>query len=151
VRRICEDLSPSALENVGLSAALQFALAHAVEHAAPDCKFDYEFVCDDALDEKLNLPPSMQIQIYRIAQEALSNICRHASPRHVKMSAGISAGNAFELAIEDDGRGFDGSDKKNPGRGVANIRARASMIDAEVSWSKRDGGGTVFALKRSIA
>ena len=47
VRRICEDLSPSALENVGLSAALQFALAHAVEHAAPDCKFEYEFVCDD--------------------------------------------------------------------------------------------------------
>ena len=151
VRRICEDLSPSALENVGLSAALQFALAHAVEHAAPDCKFDYEFVCDDALDEKLNLLPSTQIQIYRIAQETLSNICRHASARHVKMSAGISAGNAFELAIEDDGRGFDGSDKKNPGRGVANIRARASMIDAEVSWSKRDGGGTVFTLKRSIA
>src|SRR5205823_14429609 len=95
VRRICEDLSPSALENVGLSAALQFALAHAVEHAALDCRFDYEFVCDDALDEKLNLLPSTQIQIYRIAQETLSNICRHASARHVKMSAGISAGNAF--------------------------------------------------------
>src|SRR6185436_309451 len=56
VRRICEDLSPSALENVGLPAALEFALSHAVEHAAPDCKFDYEFVCDDALDEKLSLP-----------------------------------------------------------------------------------------------
>jgi signal transduction histidine kinase len=53
-------------------------LSHAVEHAAPDCKFDYEFVCDDALDEKLSLPASAQIQIYRIAQEALSNICRHA-------------------------------------------------------------------------
>jgi signal transduction histidine kinase len=81
VRRICEDLSPSALENVGLSAALQFALAHAVEHAAPDCKFEYEFECDDALDEKLSLPSSAQIQIYRIAQEALSNICRHACRR----------------------------------------------------------------------
>src|SRR5205085_862657 len=61
VRLICEDLSPSALENVGLSAALQFALAHAVEQAPPDCKFTYEFVCDDALDEKLNLSPSTQI------------------------------------------------------------------------------------------
>ena len=50
VRRICEDLSPSALENVGLSAALQFALAHAVEHAALDCRFDYEFTCDDGLE-----------------------------------------------------------------------------------------------------
>jgi signal transduction histidine kinase len=151
VRRICEDLSPSALENVGLSAALQFALAHAVEHAAPDCKFDYEFVCDDALDEKLNLPSSVQIQIYRIAQEALSNICRHSNATHVKMTAELNAG-VFELAIEDDGRGFDrGEMRKKPGRGVANIRARASMTDAEVEWSKRDGGGTVFRLSKNGA
>ena len=151
VRRICEDLSPSALENVGLSAALQFALAHAVEHAAPDCKFDYEFVCDDALDEKLKLPSSVQIQIYRIAQEALSNICRHANAKHVKMTAELDA-SVFALAIEDDGRGFDRSEmRKKPGRGVANIRARASMIDAEVEWAKRDGGGTVFRLSKNGA
>jgi signal transduction histidine kinase len=146
VRRICEDLSPSALENVGLSAALQFALAHAVEHAAPESRFDYEFVCDDTLDEKLNLPSSSQIQIYRIAQEALSNISRHAAAKHVKMTATTLAANSFELTIEDDGLGFDGTEKKNPGRGVANIRARASMIGADVGWSKRSVGGTVFNL-----
>jgi len=152
VRRICEDLSPSALENVGLSAALQFALAHAVEHAAPDSRFEYEFVCDDTLDEKLNLPASLQIQIYRMAQEALSNICRHAHAKQVKMSAKVSPAGAFELQIEDDGLGFDRSEtKKKPGRGVANIRARASMIDAEVEWSKRDGGGTVFTLHKAAA
>lgn len=171
VRRICEDLSPSALENVGLSAALQFALSHAVEHAAPDCRFEYEFACDDALDEKLSLPSSTQIQIYRIAQEALSNICRHSGAKHVKMSASVSAndgvstasgdevgtgsgsdrvGTDFELVIEDDGQGFDESDaKRKPGRGVANIRARASMIDAEVTWARRNGGGTTFTLRKS--
>jgi signal transduction histidine kinase len=152
VRRICEDLSPSALENVGLSAALQFALAHAVEHAAPDCKFEYEFVCDDGLDEKLNLPASVQIQIYRVTQEALSNICRHANAKHVKMSVAVNEAGVFDLQIEDDGRGFDGSGtKKKPGRGVANIRARASMIDAEVEWNKRNGGGTVFSLHKKGA
>jgi signal transduction histidine kinase/ligand-binding sensor domain-containing protein len=152
VRRICEDLSPSALENVGLSAALQFALAHAVEHAAPDCKFEYEFVCDDTLDERLSLPASMQIQIYRMAQEALSNICRHANAKHVKMSANVTSDGAFDLRIEDDGRGFDrGEAKKKPGRGVANISARASMIDAEVEWAKREGGGTVFGLHKEGA
>ena len=150
VRRICEDLSPSALENVGLSAALQFALAHAVEHAPPDYKFDHEFVCDDALDEQVKLAPSTQIQIYRIAQEALSNICRHAHASHVKMSVGTADGGAFQLAIEDNGRGFDASEaKKNPGRGVANIRARASMIGAQVEWARRNGGGTVFRLRRA--
>ena len=152
VRRICEDLSPSALENVGLSAALQFALAHAVEHAAPACKFEYEFLCDDALDEKLSLSSSVQIQIYRIAQEALSNICRHANARRVKMSVAVTEARVFNLQIEDDGLGFDGSGtKKRPGRGVANIRARASMIDAEVEWRKREGGGTAFSLQKQGA
>ncbi len=148
VRRICEDLSPSALENVGLSAALQFALAHAVEHAAPACKFDYEFICEDSLDERLNLPQSTQIQIYRIAQEVLSNICRHANAEHVKMRASVSDKSLFELLIEDDGRGFDlRGAKKNAGRGVANIRARASMINAEVDWQKGADGGTSFCLR----
>jgi signal transduction histidine kinase len=148
VRRICEDLSPSALENVGLAAALQFALAHAVEQAAPECKFDYEFACDDSLDERLHLPQSTQIQIYRIAQEALSNVCRHAGAKHVNMSASVSAADAFELRIEDDGRGFDESGaRKNSGRGVANIRGRANMIAADASWQKRAGGGTVFELR----
>jgi len=149
VRRICEDLSPSALENVGLSAALQFAMAHAVEHAAPGCKFDFHFICDEALDEKLNLPPSTQIQIYRIAQEALSNICRHANARRVTMRAQTVNNGAFELILEDDGRGFDATEaKKNAGRGLTNIRARASMIEAEIRWTKRDGGGTTFILTR---
>jgi signal transduction histidine kinase len=148
VRRICEDLSPSALENVGLAAALQFALAHAVEQAAPDCKFDYKFTCDDSLDEKLHLPQSTQIQIYRIAQEALSNVCRHADAKLVKVNATVSAADAFELRIEDDGRGFEESNsRRNAGRGVANIRGRASMIAADASWHKRAGGGTVFELR----
>ena len=121
----------------------------AVEHAAPGCKFDYHFICDEALDEKLNLSPSTQIQIYRIAQEALSNICRHANARLVTMHARTVNGSAFELVIEDDGRGFDRTEaKKRAARGLTNIRARASMIDAEVEWAKRNGGGTVFRLTK---
>ena len=68
------------------------------------------------------------------------------------MSVSVTDAGAFDLQIEDDGRGFDGSGtKKKPGRGVANIRARASMIDAAVEWAKRDGGGTVFRLHKEGA
>lgn len=149
VRRICEDLSPSVLQNVGFAAALEFALAHAVEHAAPDCKFAYEFVCDESFDERVKLPASVQIQIYRIAQEALSNICRHAGAGHVRMAVRAGDDGELEMEIADDGRGFDArAVKKKPGRGVANIRARASMIDADVAWVQRDGGGTVFRLSK---
>ena len=67
------------------------------------------------------------------------------------MTASLPADNEFELTIEDDGRGFDPGDaKKNAGRGVANIRARASMIDAEVDWKRRNGGGTMFVLHRKV-
>ena len=87
-----------------------------------------------------------------MAQEALSNICRHANAKHVKMSAAVTDAGVFNLQLEDDGLGFDGSGtKKKPGRGVANIRARASMIDAKVEWMKRDGGGTVFTLHKERA
>jgi signal transduction histidine kinase len=54
------------------------------------------------------------------------------------------------LTIEDDGHNFDPRDKKmKQGRGLANIRARASLIDADVTWRKRPGGGTIFTLHKS--
>src|SRR4029434_5510060 len=57
IRRICEDLSPSALTNVGLAAALEWALADAVAHQPPEKKFEYEFVCDCPIEESLDLTP----------------------------------------------------------------------------------------------
>jgi signal transduction histidine kinase/ligand-binding sensor domain-containing protein len=149
VRRICEDLSPSVLQNVGFAAALEFALSHAVQDAPADRRFDYEFVCDDALEERVHLMPNVQMQIYRIVQEALNNICRHSGATHVKMHVGVTAGNVFELTIVDNGRKFDpAQETRKEGRGLANMRARASLIDAEIDWKKQDAGGTIFSLQR---
>ena len=68
----------------------------------------------------------------------------------MEVTATLSPAHEFELRIEDDGRGFDeGETKKKSGRGVANIRARASMIDANVQWNIRNAGGTVFTLTKS--
>jgi signal transduction histidine kinase/ligand-binding sensor domain-containing protein len=152
VRRICEDLSPSVLENVGLTAALEWALANALAHSAPDCKFEYEFSCEDDLEEHMSLAPNVQMQIYRIAQEALNNICRHAAAKVVRLNVSATPDGIFLLKIEDDGRDFDPQDKKRKGgRGLANIRARASLIEAEVSWTRRTGGGTLFTLRKPNA
>ncbi|HKR60938.1 MAG TPA: two-component regulator propeller domain-containing protein, partial [Pyrinomonadaceae bacterium] len=149
VRRICEDLSPSVLQNVGFSAALEFAMSEAVQHAPLEKKFAYEFVCDEGLEEQTKLPVNVQMQIYRITQEAVNNVCRHAAPQHVKMEVKSSAGD-FLLTLEDDGREFDvNSIQNSDGRGLANMQARARLIDAEISWAKREGGGTVFTLRRA--
>ncbi|HEV7376523.1 MAG TPA: two-component regulator propeller domain-containing protein [Pyrinomonadaceae bacterium] len=152
IRRICEDLSPSVLENVGFSAALEWALSNAVTHLQPERKFEYEFAADENLDEQLNLSRATQMQIYRILQEAVSNISRHASAKRVRLIVKTSSEGDFLLTLEDDGRDFDPQDRKiKQGRGLMNIRARASLIEAEVNWKKRDGGGTQFTLRKANA
>jgi signal transduction histidine kinase len=138
------------LENVGLAAALEWALTNAITHAPPERKLEYEFVCDEGIEERVQLAPGSRIQIYRIAQEAINNICRHAGATRVRVHINASDEEGLVLTIEDDGRNFDPRDRKmKQGRGLANIRARASLIDADVSWRKRTGGGTVFTLRKS--
>jgi signal transduction histidine kinase/ligand-binding sensor domain-containing protein len=148
VRRICEDLSPSVLQNVGFAAALEFALAHAVQDAPSEKRFVYEFHCDDAIEERSELPPSVQMQIYRIVQEAVNNIWRHAEATEVKMFVTTPGPGEFSLKIEDNGRPFKSQHTNSEGRGLANMRARAALIDARISWEPREDGGTVFTLTR---
>lgn len=148
VRRICEDLSPSVLQNVGFAAALEFALSHAVQDAPVEKRFDYEFHCDEAIEERSRLSASVQMQIYRIVQEAVNNIWRHAEATEVKMFVTSGAGGDFSLRIEDNGRPFDSQNNNSEGRGLPNMKARAGLIDARISWEPRENGGTVFQLTR---
>jgi signal transduction histidine kinase len=151
VRRICEDLSPSVLQNVGFTAALEFALANAVLHAPVDKRFKYDFACDETVEEQAKLSPNVQMQVYRIVQEAINNICRHSGASRVSMNVHCKVEGDFSLTIEDDGRDFaaDGTNKSD-GRGLANMRARASLIDAQLSWTSLEGRGMLFTLRRPV-
>lgn len=152
VRRICEDLSPSVLANVGFAAALEFALSHAVQDAPANKRFEYEFVCDELLEEHAQLPANVQMQVYRMVQEAVNNILRHAGATHVKMTVTADPEGDFVLQLTDDGKEFDPAEQKNlEGRGLANMRARASLIDAEINWEASVEGGTIFTLRKSRA
>ncbi|HSQ20418.1 MAG TPA: two-component regulator propeller domain-containing protein [Blastocatellia bacterium] len=150
IRRICEHLSPSALANVGLAAALEWALADAVAHLPPDKKFEYEFACDGGIEERVRLDASAQIQVYRIVQEALSNICRHASATRVRLAVAVDGDGGLLIELEDNGGGFDGNKSGRAGRGLTNIRSRASLIEASVHWRALPEGGTLFTLRKSV-
>jgi signal transduction histidine kinase len=90
------------------------------------------------------------MQIYRITQEAVNNVCRHALPTHVKMNVSATARGEFVLRLEDNGKQFDPvASTKGEGMGLANMQARASLIDATLSWQSNPAGGTVFELRRS--
>jgi len=119
-----------------------------VQDAPTEKRFEYEFHCDEAIEERSELPPSVQMQIYRIVQEAVNNIWRHAGATEVKMFVNSSPQGDFSLRIEDNGRSFESQPTKAEGRGLANMRARAGLIEAHISWESREDGGTVFTLTR---
>jgi signal transduction histidine kinase len=147
IRHICEDLSPSALENIGFLPALEWALADAVAHMPADGKFSYEFNCEPELEARLKLSPIEQIQLYRIVQEALNNICRHARAKHVRLSVFTEELRNLTIEIVDDGVGFDGVSSNKTGHGVANIRSRGNLIGAQVVW-KQVQAGCRFEVKK---
>jgi signal transduction histidine kinase len=147
IRHICEDLSPSALENIGFLPALEWALSNAVAQLPAEEKFAYEFNCEANLEDRLRLSHIERIQLYRMVQEALNNICRHARAKHVNME--VRAENSADLVIEvrDDGVGFDGAGINKTGHGIANIRSRANLIGARAEW-KNVRPGCRFEIRK---
>ncbi len=138
IRRICEDLSPSVLENVGLVASLEFLLDRTVENR--------RFNADESIEDRLTFPLNVQLQIYRIAQEVLTNIVRHSDADLVEMSVESDRGGEFVLTIRDNGSLFQPDGSPGKGRGISNIRARANLINGRVLWKESRGGGNLFAL-----
>ncbi len=133
IRHICEDLSPSVLENIGFVPALEWALTDAVTHLPAGEKFAYEFVCEPDLEDRLTLTPTERIQLYRIVQEAINNVCRHAKAKKVTLQVAVEHNDELVIAVIDDGIGLHISE--NPlGHGMANIRSRANLIGAEAAW-----------------
>ena len=139
IRRICEDLSPSVLENVGLVAALEFLLDRTVENR--------RFRADDGVEDRIGFPLNVQLQIYRIAQEVLTNIDRHSDAELVEMDVAASPAGEFLLTIRDDGEVFQADNSAKKGRGISNIRARANLINGKAVWKGSRDGGNVFSLK----
>ncbi len=142
IRRICEDLSPSVLENVGLVAALEFLLSHTIEN--------HKFSASENAEDMIRFPLNVQLQIYRIAQEILANIKRHANAGMVEMTVSVNDGEYFEIEIHDDGKSFAPEETPKRGRGITNIKSRASLINALVDWEKHKTGGTSFTLRKNI-
>ena len=142
IRRICEDLSPSVLENVGLVAALEFLLSHTI----PNSKFS----ASESVEEKINFTSNEQMQIYRIAQEVLNNIKRHSDADFVQMEITVSPAEEFILNITDNGKFFSPQKTSARGRGIVNIKSRVALINAEADWQEQEIAGTVFKLSKQI-
>jgi two-component system sensor histidine kinase UhpB len=134
IRRIARRLRPGVLEELGLTSALKalagdFATAglHVRRTLAPDLP---------------HLNRDVELVLYRVAQEALTNVARHAAAANVDITLRRTAG-GVELAIRDDGRGLG---QAAEGAGIRGMRERALLIGADLTLDTRPEGGTCVRL-----
>jgi signal transduction histidine kinase len=103
-------------------------------------------VADVHITGERRLPTDVQVALYRIAQEALNNVVKHAQATRVEVElTGSAAG--IDLAVLDDGRGFDPNSVPPGHLGVGIMRERAEAIGAQLSISAREHGGTRVELR----
>jgi signal transduction histidine kinase len=95
----------------------------------------------------LDLSQEQESELYRIAQEALNNVVKHAHARHVMVEL-TSRTDSVRLLIEDDGIGFDPATAEQcGGQGFRNIRERAEIIGAKCSIISEPGRGTQIVIE----
>jgi two-component system, NarL family, sensor histidine kinase UhpB len=138
IRRIALELRPKILEDLGLGQALAWQADEL--NAGGGVRTTLEIV---GMDHRL--PREPELALYRVAQEALTNITRHARA-HTACLRLEQQGNAVTLTVEDDGVGFDiGAALAHPsGLGLSGMRERMALVGGRLAIEPRPGGGTLL-------
>lgn len=138
MRALLQQLSPAPLEKSGLIEALR-EQSEAFSYRT-GAKIETHF---GALPDDERLPTGTQETIFRIAQEALSNIARHARAQNVLLKLTVGDNETLHLIISDDGQGFDRASQPT-GMGINNIQSRAESINAITELQSEVGKGTTL-------
>ncbi len=138
-RRISADLRPLILDDLGLVPAAEWLVQNFKQRTGIEC----ELVVD---------PPEFDLQdphataIFRILQESLTNVAKHAQASQVQIKL-QARGTQIELTLRDDGCGFHVGDPRKPGSlGLAGLRERAYLIDGEITIDSAPGRGTLIEV-----
>lgn len=142
VWEIASELRPRILEEMGLKEAIRWQLQKFMERTDTCCASDI-----DALDMCCFAEP-LQIALYRIAQEALANIARHADASQVFISATRYGSGLLEITISDNGRGLPfGKVYDTSSLGLAGMRERAGVFGGSVFFESPPNGGTIVTIR----
>jgi two-component system sensor histidine kinase UhpB len=138
VRRIALELRPEALDDLGLHSALAVLCERFAQRLG--------LAVQQRIAEPLPpLDPESELVIYRVAQEALTNVARHAHTDSARLELDAGDGGPLVLMVADDGDGLPADGK--PGSGIRGMRERAALIGAELTVAAVGGGrGCVVRL-----
>jgi signal transduction histidine kinase len=133
IRDVVSELRPRVLDEMGLAAAVRWYLREFQRRTG--------LACDAVMDE-VSAAPAVATATFRIVQEALTNVARHAEAARVQVTL-RQEGGAVRLVVADDGKGFD-PDGLKPGRfGLLGMTERAQALGGVVRVTSRPGSGTV--------
>jgi len=133
IRRIAQELRPSILDNLGLTAAIEWYCGDFQKRTTIQCKFNNEI-------GDVKLSDNVKTNIFRICQESLTNVMRHASATQVDCRI-QKEGNKIILIVEDNGEGFDTS-QKTKSLGLLGMQERALLINGELTIESSKESGT---------
>jgi len=140
IRRAVSLLGPAILDDVGLVAAIQRLCDDFGERS--DLRID----CELDLPARSGLSPALESVCYRVAQEALTNVARHAEATQVDVRLALHS-HTVHLEIRDNGRGLDTTAPPRPrgatgGRGLVGMRERVELLGGTIQIEGRPGAGT---------
>ena len=138
---LARQLRPAALDDLGLKAALAGVVDEIDRRAGIGATLEAEGSFTD-------LPTDVQLVVYRVAQEALSNAAQHSKAETVRVRL-VRAGSSVELTVGDDGRGFT-FEQASRGLGLGGMRERALLVDGDVRIESRPQVGTRVRLRVPI-
>jgi two-component system, NarL family, sensor histidine kinase DevS len=139
VRRLAVELRPAALDDFGLLPAVRRLGESTRETTGLDVQVEA------TLGPK-RLAPEVETALYRIVQEALTNVAKHAGARHVSVVL-TRKHERVSVVIEDDGKGFDASAGTGDGLGLLGMRERVQLLDGTLSVESSVGAGTTLVLE----
>ncbi len=140
LRRVSHNMMPEALIKFGLKEALE-NYCESLNHSG---RIQVRL---QAYGMESRMEQSVEIVIYRIIQELLNNVIKHAEAKNVLIQL-VREGERFNITVEDDGKGFD-INKVAHGAGLANIRARAAYLNGTVDIVSTEGEGTSVHVEGS--
>jgi two-component system sensor histidine kinase UhpB len=142
VRRISSELRPSILDDLGLGAAIEW-LARDVEGRS-------QITCAVEVPEDLSLPFELATPLFRICQEALTNVTRHAHANRVSITLACDDGQIL-LTVKDNGRGITDEEIRRHGSlGLLGMKERVTLLGGALEVKGRPGEGTTVAIRMPL-
>jgi signal transduction histidine kinase len=146
LHRLIFDLRPSVLDDLGLFSAIRWYAERHLEPLGVAVRCEFSEPGARAGEAGERLPPQVETALFRVVQEAITNIAKHARAETVLIQCARREG-AITIEIEDDGKGFDPSSLTGPaaegrGLGLLGIRERVELLEGEVQIESAPGRGT---------